>query len=85
MADAHVIICTLLSWSPDTKPACMSNKPLVQTFIVCECMKLRTLVVPGELLLRRFGDEIRSVIVPASVSNTEAKFKHSYKVETVAT
>ena len=44
-------------------------------------IKLRTLVAPGELLFRRFGDEIGSVVVPASVSNTEAKFKHSHKVE----
>jgi hypothetical protein len=44
-------------------------------------MKLRTLAVPEELLLRRFGEEILSVVVPASVSNTEANFKHSQKVE----
>jgi len=50
MADAHDIICILQSWSPDTKSACMSNRPLVQTFTVCvRCMELRELVVPGEL------------------------------------
>jgi hypothetical protein len=48
-------------------------------------MELRKLIVPGELLLRIFGEEIRSVVVPASVSNTEAKFKHSHKVERVET
>jgi hypothetical protein len=48
-----------------------------------QCIKLRTLVVPGELLLGRFGEEMCVVVVPASVSNTEAKLRHSHMVETV--
>ena len=42
-----------------------------------KCMKLQMLAVPGELLLRRFGEEIRSVVVPAF-----AILKHNYSLYT---